>query len=82
MKNDVVQVWVDEDLCLFKVNFRGEQHSAVMPEDPDSGDEPKNVQGDVNILIAATHAWSGEPYFEMTADEFSKASGGHWAPPS
>lgn len=77
---DVVKVWVDEDAGRFTVEYRGQRHSAVMPEDPDEGGGPEDVEGDVSILQAATHAWTGEPYFEMTAEEFSNASGGHWAP--
>lgn len=77
---DVVKVWVDESTGTFRVEYRGETHSAVMPEDPDEGDI-EDLKGDAGILRAATFAWNGEPYFEMSAEEFSKISGGHWAPP-
>lgn len=76
---DMVKVWVDEDSGLFKVEYAGQTHSAIMPADPDEG-EPQDVHGDIHILMAATHAWNGEPYFEMPADEFSEKSGGYWAP--
>jgi len=74
-----VKVWVDEATGLFKVEYNGQVHSANMPEDPDEG-EPQNVNGDIGILTAATHAWNGEPYFEMTPEEFAKNSGGYWSP--
>jgi hypothetical protein len=78
---NTVKVWVDEDSGLFKVEYRGQTHSAIMPANPDEGDEPQDVQGDISILQAATVVWNGEPYFEMPDDQFSERSGGYWAPP-
>lgn len=77
--DDIVKVWVDEDSRMFKVEYDGKIHSAAMPENPDEG-EPENVHGDIDILLAATYAWNGEPHFEMSVDEFSEKSGGHWSP--
>lgn len=75
----IVKVSVHEDSRCFTVDWNGKISSGVMPEDPDEG-EPIVVVGDISILQAATFAWNGEPYFEMTEEEFAKNSGGYWSP--
>lgn len=77
--SDTVKVWVNEETGLFKVEYKGEISSAIMPENPDEGN-PEDINGDINIVQAAVQAWGGEPYFEMSADEFAAASGGYWKP--
>ena len=80
---DTIKVHITEDDLghTVRVEYEGQVHRAVWPDDKDMGDL-EQVVGDANLLSAALYAWSGEDEFEITPEELAEEGGGYWAPPS
>lgn len=76
--NGTVKVHVTMNPNRVTVEYAGQTHSATWPDDADLGDF-EDVVGDPAILAAAMNAWIGEESFELTPEELSANSRGHWA---